>query len=75
MSYTYTIEETGNSIVVFIELDGNVILSQPHHPDAANFAPWESVEEANEWAKSKVEFFATPREIKHPVVLEESTND
>lgn len=75
MSYTYTIEETENSIVVFIESDGDVILSQPHHPDAANFTPWESVKEADEWAKSKVEFLATPREIKHPILLEEPTND
>lgn len=73
MSYTYTIEETENSIVVFIESDGNVILSQPHHPNAANFAPWESVEEADEWAKSEVAFLTTPREIKRPILPEEPT--
>jgi len=75
MSYTYTIEETENSIVVFIESNGDVILSQPHHPNSANFAPWESVQEADEWAKLEVEFLATPKEIKYPVLPEEPTND
>ena len=75
MSYTYTIEETEGSVIVFIEMDGNVILSQPHHPNAANFTPWESVEQAQEWAKSEVEFLATPKDVKHPVLPEESTND
>lgn len=77
MSYTYKIEETENSISVFIESDGSVILFQPHHPEAANFAPWTSVAEAEAWAKSEVDSLVilanTPRVV--PAELETITEE
>lgn len=53
MALTYRIE-ANETIVVWIDRDGHQILRQPHHPQAYMNAPWDSVEEAENWAISKI---------------------
>jgi|DEB19_MinimDraft_3_1074340.scaffolds.fasta_scaffold12951_4 hypothetical protein len=53
MALTYRIDTT-DGIVVWIDRDGYQILRQPHHPQAYMSAPWDSVEEAENWAITKI---------------------
>jgi len=49
--HTYRIEtnEAGNP-EVWIDLNGEKFIHQPHHPNAENFAPWSSAVDAEAWA-------------------------
>lgn len=54
MAISYEITNDADGIVAWILNDGNKFIRQPHHPDAFNFEPWKSVEEATVWAQSYI---------------------
>jgi hypothetical protein len=58
--YTYRIEEENGHPVVWIDFNGNQSIYQPHHPQAVNFAPWGTTEEAEAWAVAQVEHLSNP---------------
>ena len=50
-------------IHVLIKNDDNeIVVSQPHDPEAVNFAPWDNKAEAEAWAKSYIEDRAVSEE-------------
>jgi len=49
MTLKYEILE--DPILVFIKNENDeIVVSQPHHPEALEFAPWESTSDAQAWA-------------------------
>lgn len=52
--YTYRIEENP-TVVHILDINGSSVVQQPHHPNAENFAPWVSMEEAENWAIEHLE--------------------
>jgi hypothetical protein len=58
--YTYRIEEENGNPVAWIDVDGNPSIYQPHHPNAANYAPWSSAQEAEAWAVAQIEQLSNP---------------
>ena len=52
--YSWRVTEEEGHPVAWIDVDGHPSIKQPHHPNAVNFAPWESVEEATAWAEAEV---------------------
>ena len=59
-TYTYriTIDGITGAPVVWIDVDGNPSIVQPHHPSAPGGAPWENLEQAEEWAVAACAEFA-----------------
>lgn len=57
--YTYRIEENP-TIVHILDINGSSVIQQPHHPEAENFAPWASVEEAESWVIEHLEKMNNP---------------
>lgn len=61
MTLKYEVLE--DPILVFIKNDEDeIVVSQPHHPEAENFAPWDNKADAEAWAKSYIEDRAVSEE-------------
>lgn len=52
MAFTYRVEisSEGKPEIWIDNSEGYPAIHQPHHPQAVNFAPWESREAAEVWA-------------------------
>jgi len=51
--FSYEIQEDP-IVIVIKDPNGQPNFHQPHHPDAENFSPWESLADAKSWAEEKV---------------------
>lgn len=67
--YTYRIEEENGNPVVWIDVDGNPSIYQPHHPSAVNYAPWTSVQDAESWAVEQIAVLSNPPAPEEKVEL------
>lgn len=68
MGFTWRIElgPEGHPEIWIDNAEGYPVIHQPHHPQAVNFAPWETREAAEIWATGYVNKLNNPE----PVVKE-----